>query len=114
MKFFDLGRPAPEKSNPRDGDRRKTGSDAHYSGLDRRAGVDRRGLGFGLKFKTERAIGPIEDWLHEHMPHQHRLTIEGMSDDLTTKEVRVVFAREDQRVIFKAALSHYIKTASFR
>lgn len=114
MKLFDLGRSSPDPSNPRKGDRRKAGSDEHYSGLERRTGVDRRGLGFGLKFKTDRAIGPIEDWLHEHMPQQHRLTIEGLSDDLTTKEVRVVFAQEDQRVLFKAALSHYIKTALFR
>lgn len=113
MKLFNLGgKPSGDKT-PRKGDRRKAGSDANYTGPERRRGVDRRGLGFGLRFKTERAVGPIEEWLDEHMPDQHRITIEGISEDLSVKDVRVVFASAEQRETFKAALSIYIQTAMF-
>ncbi len=113
MKLFNLGGKPSSDKTPRSGDRRKAGSGAHYTGPERRQGADRRGLGYGLKFKTERAVGPIEEWLDRYMADQHRLTIEGMSDDLTIKDVRVVFATEEQRATFKAALSIYIQTAEF-
>ena len=113
MKLFNLGGKSPDDKTPRSGDRRRAGSDAAYTGPERRQGPDRRGLAYGLKFKTKRAVGPIEEWLERYMPGDHRLTIEGMSDDLTTKEVRVVFATEEQRTTFKAALSIYIQTAEF-
>jgi hypothetical protein len=113
MKLFNLGGKAPVDKTPREGDRRKAGSDRSYTGPERRQNADRRGLGYGLKFKTERAVGPIEDWLQANMPGLHRITIEGMSDDLYTKELRAVFASEDLREKFKAALGTYIRTGEF-
>jgi len=113
MKLFDLFGKSPDDKTPRSGDRRRAGSDAHYTGPERRIGADRRGLSYGLKFKTKRAVAPIEEWLDRYMPGQHRLTIEGMSDDLTTKDVRVVFATEEQRTTFRAGLSLYIQTGEF-
>lgn len=113
MKLFNLGGKSPKDKTPRTGDRRTAGSDANYKGPERRQDADRRGLGYGLRFKTERAVGPIEDWLQETMPEVHRITIEGMSDDLSTKELKAVFASEELRETFKAALSTYIRTGEF-
>lgn len=104
MKFFSLGSSSGDKT-PRTGERRTSEDDSRQGGPDRRAGADRRGLTYGLKFKTGRAVGPIEDWLEDNFPGEYRLTIEGMSDDLHTKEIRVVFADDDQRVTFKAFLT---------
>lgn len=113
MKLFDLGGKPAEDKTPRTGDRRQGGSDTDYAGPDRRQGADRRGLGYGLRFQTERAVAPIEDWLERHMPAQHRLTVEGMSDDLRTKEIKVLFASADQREKFKAALGSYVRHGEF-
>lgn len=106
MKFFSLGGDNKNRT-PRGRDRRRAGSTVSYDGPERRSGVDRRGLIYGLKFKTERPVGPIEDWLDDNFPGDYRLSIEGISDDLHTKEVRAVFAHEDQRVTFKAFLVTY-------
>ncbi|MGJ3258048.1 MAG: hypothetical protein ACFE0S_00455 [Rhodospirillales bacterium] len=113
MRLFSLGGKSPEDKTPREGDRRKAGSEADYKGKERRQDADRRGLAYGLRFKTERAVGPIEDWLQENMPNLHRITIEDMSDDFYTKELRAVFASEDLRETFKAALGTYIRTGEF-
>lgn len=113
MKLFNLGGKPKEDQTPREEERRHNESEASYKGPDRRSS-ERRGLGCGLKFKTERAVGPIEEWLHDNMPGDHHMSIEGISDDFYTKDIRVVFANAEQRTKFKEALSHYIKTGEFK
>jgi len=102
MKFFSLGGFGKD-ARPRSGERRRNGGDG-YDGPERRSGADRRGLTYGLKFRTQGSLAALEEWLDARFPGDYRLTIEGMSDDLRTKEVRAVFAREDQR----AALKFYL------
>ena len=110
MKLFNLGKKdVPTKAEPRSGDRRR-GDDPTYAGKERRQETDRRGLLVGLKFKTSKPVGPIEDWLSDKFPDTHHFMIESMSDDLYVKEVKVVFATTDQREHFKTYLSAYIKS----
>lgn len=110
MKLFNIGKKdVPAKKEPRSGDRRTKASDT-FTGKDRRKSADRRGLTIGLKFKTSKAIGPIEDWLDEQFPENYHFSIEAMSEDLYIKEVKVVFETTEQRDRFKAFLSDYIKS----
>jgi len=107
MKFFSLGK-SDDKDRREKGQDRRTGANSDYRGPERRKGGDRRGLDVGLKFKTARPLGPIEDWLVSHYPDTHRLQIAGMSDDFSVKEVQIVFATVEQRETFKLALSNYL------
>ena len=110
MKLFNLGKKdTPAAKNPRGGDRRQN-TNTGFAGEDRRKATDRRGLLVGLKFKTSKAVGPIEDWLQDQFPGEHHFNIEGMSEDLYIKEVKVVFASVEQREKFKQFLSAYIKS----
>jgi len=71
--------------------------------------VDEHDLKYALKFKTSCEIAPIEDWLQQHQPGRHALTIEGFSDDFIDREVQVLFASTDLRSKFKAFLSDYVR-----
>ncbi|MDA8637418.1 hypothetical protein N9L49_02240 [Rhodospirillales bacterium] len=88
-------------------DRRKQ-RNANYSGVERRKQPDRRGLPYGISFETFRALAPLEDWLEDMMAGRYRLSIEGISDDLDSKHVRVMFAHEADREAFKAYVADYI------
>lgn len=107
MKLFGLNKKT-ENTTPRKGDRR-SGTDKNYSGAERRQG-DRRGLKVGIKFKLSRALGPVEDWLEEHFPGEHLLSIENISDDFEEKEVRVLLSTTAQRDAFAAFLRAYSKS----
>ncbi|MBO6519922.1 MAG: hypothetical protein JJ900_03435 [Rhodospirillales bacterium] len=113
MKLFNLGGKPKEDQTPREDERRKDESDASYKGPERRSS-ERRGLGCGLKFRTERAVGPIEEWLHDNMPDDHYMSIEDISEDFYTKDIRVVFANAEQRTKFKEALAYYVQNGEFR
>lgn len=104
MKIFDFGK--KKGTEKRAEDRRKGSGD--YDGPERRSGRDRRGLKFALRFKIGRPLGPLEDWLAEHYPDEHRLHIEGISDDFHVKDVQVVFATADQRAGFRSVLAIYL------
>jgi len=78
-----------------------SGDDADY--------VDELDLKFTLKFRTSCEIAPIEDWLQQHQPGRHALTIEGFSDDFIDRDVQVLFASSDQRNRFKAFLRDYVR-----
>ena len=105
MKLFDLG----DGGNfGRSGKERRQGSGG-YEGKERRSGVDRRGLKFGLRFRTSWALAPLEDWLSETFPGQHQFQIEEISEDFTYKDVKVLFATDEQRNRFKAILTTYLK-----
>lgn len=88
-------------------DRRKR-RDLKYTGPERRKLPDRRGLSFGISFETFRALGPVEDWLEGMMAGRYRLSIDGISDDLDSKQVRVMFAHEADREAFKAYIADYL------
>ncbi len=105
MRVFDLFRPTP--STERGPDRRST-SGQSFKGLNRRNGADRRGLRFGLTFKTTEPLAPLEEWLAESFPDLHRFTIEDMSEDLSVKHVRVIFANETDRATFREYLKDYL------
>ena len=87
----------------------RVGHPQEQKGEERRQETDRRGLLVGLKFKTSKPVGPIEDWLNDQFPDAHHFMIESMSDDLYVKEIKVVFATTEQRERFKTYLSAYIK-----
>lgn len=106
MKSFDLFRLG--NSAPRGPERRKS-SKPDFKGLNRRAGADRRGLTYGLTFKTVAALAPLEEWLVENFPDQHRFTIEDMSEDLSVKHVRVLFTDDVDRQEFREYLKDYLK-----
>lgn len=79
-----------------------------FKGVDRRNGVERSEFTCGLTFKTALAVGPIEDWLNDHFAGDYRLNLQGMSDDLRTKQIRIAFAMPFQRDAFKEFLrSHH-------
>lgn len=110
MKPFELGsKKIAPGSDPRADERRKE-SKASFDGPDRRQGADRRGLKYGLKFKTSSAVGPIEDWLNDNFPGESHLAISGMSDDFAVKEIQVSFASADDRQNFKDFLSDYLNS----
>lgn len=106
MNFFELLFSTPEER--RRADRRKR-QDKNYAGPERRKGPDRRGLPFGISFETFRALGPVEEWLETMMAGRYRMSIEGISDDLDIKKVKVVFAHEADREAFKAYIADYIE-----
>jgi len=64
----------------------------------------------GLKFKTGKPIGPIEEWLNDKFPGSRHFMIESMSDDLYVKEIKVVFSTAEQHEHFKTYLSAYLKS----
>lgn len=105
MNLFELLFSTPAER--RRADRRKR-RDPNFAGPDRRKGPDRRGLPFGISFETFRALGPVEDWLESMMAGRYRMSIEGISDDLDIKNVKVVFAHEADREAFKAYIADYI------
>lgn len=105
MNLFELLFSSPD--NRRREDRRKC-RDPNYNGPERRKSRDRRGLSFGIKFETFRTIGPIEDWLEGMMAGRYLVSIEGISDDLDSKHVRVMFAEEADREAFRAYIADYI------
>ena len=110
MKIFNLGnKDVPGKAEPRSGDRR-SGENSAYEGEERRQETDRRGLLVGLKFKTGKPIGPIEDWLQTNFSDTHHFAIESMSEDLYIKEIKVVFATVEQRDEFKVFLAEYVSS----
>ena len=110
MKLFNLGKKDdPAKAEPRSGDRRRS-EDPNYAGEERRQETDRHGLSVGLKFKTGKPIGPIEEWLNDKFPGSRHFMIESMSDDLYVKEIKVVFSTAEQREHFKTYLSAYLKS----
>ena len=100
MNLFELLFSTPAER--RRADRRKR-RDPNFAGPDRRKGPDRRGLPFGISFETSRALAPVEDWL------ECMMAIEGISDDLDIKSVKVVFAHEADREAFKAYIADYIE-----
>lgn len=106
MNLFELLFSTPAER--RRADRRKR-RDPNFAGPDRRKGPDRRGLPFGISFETSRALAPVEDWLECMMAGRYRMSIEGISDDLDIKSVKVVFAHEADREAFKAYIADYIE-----
>lgn len=105
MNLFELLFSTPGQR--RRADRRKQRDPNHTAG-ERRKGPDRRGLPFGISFETFRALAPVEDWLEDMMAGRYRLSIDGISDDLDSKHVRVMFAHEADREAFKAYIADYI------
>jgi len=105
MNFFELLFSSP--GTRRREDRRKQ-RDINYKGIDRRKGPDRRGLPYGISFETFRALAPLEEWLEEMMAGRYRMSIDGISDDLDSKSVSVMFAHEADREAFKAYVADYI------
>jgi len=75
-----------------------------FKGVDRRKGVGRSEFSCGLNFKTALAVGPIEDWLKDNFPDEYRISLQGVSDDLKTKKIRIAFAMPFQRDAFKEFL----------
>lgn len=106
MNLFELLFSSP--GNRRREDRRKQRS-PNYSGPERRKTPDRRGLSYGISFETFRALGPVEDWLEDMMAGRYRMSVDGISDDLDSKQIRVMFAHEADREAFKAYISDYIE-----
>lgn len=106
MKSFDLFRLANPTAR---GPERRKAKTSNFKGLERRAGPERRGLNYGLTFKTSAALAPLEEWLAENFPGQHRFTIEDMSEDLLVKHVRVLFTDDADRQDFREYLRDYLK-----
>lgn len=75
-----------------------------FKGVDRRKGGARSAFSCGLTFKTALAVAPIENWLKDQFEGEYRLDFQGMSDDLTVKQIRVAFSMPFQRDAFKEFL----------
>lgn len=59
------------------------------------------GLRFGLKVSTNKSLEAMEGWLAGHCAGHWRLDIDGISPDLRTKTVAVLFQNEDDKLRFK-------------
>ena len=72
---------------------------------DRRKGADRRGMRFGVMFKTSRSTDDIEDWLEDNCEELWSVTLEGIDEDLSSKTLRVLFRSEADKVSFSRKFS---------
>ncbi len=71
---------------------------------ERRQSDDRRTLRYGIKLKTARSLGELEDWLDEHCSGLAQLVLLDMDDDLNHKDVQIMFEHKSDKEKF---VSHY-------
>ena len=101
MKMFNIlqGRPAVER---RSGEDRRRDGDAAPEG-ERRRNSDRRGMRHGVLYTTTRAISFLEDWLDANCEDAWNVSLEGISEDLERKSVRLFFMSEKDKQAFVRA-----------
>lgn len=77
----------------------------HRDGGDRRQGAretgERRRLGHGVRLTFYGALSAVEDWLEDECRGEYQVVIVGMSDDLTSKTIEVMFELASDREKFK-------------
>ena len=101
MKIFNINQRKPEVERRSGEDRRRAG-DAAPEG-ERRRNADRRGMRHGVLYTTTRAISFLEDWLEENCREAWNVSLEGISEDLERKSVRVFFMSEQDKQAFVRA-----------
>ncbi len=61
----------------------------------------KKGLRYVLLFTTNAPTSEAEEWLDEYCDGAWSLEVDGISEDLTRKRLRISFAREDDKALFK-------------
>ena len=98
MKIFNVEKLTPSVER-RTAEQRRQGPAPLPNG-DRRKGADRRGMRFGVLFKTTRSIEDIEDWLEDNCESLWSVTLEGIDEDLSSKTLRILFMDEADKIAF--------------
>ncbi len=60
-----------------------------------------KGLRYVLLFTTNSPTVEAEEWLNEYCDGAWSLEVDGISEDLTRKRLKISFAREDDKALFK-------------
>lgn len=68
--------------------------------IDRRDSPDRRGMRFGVIYKTVGSMTEIEDWLDDTCDGEWNLILQDMDDQLVQKTLRVMFELEEDKKKF--------------
>jgi len=86
-----------------DGDRRhaeKPHAGPERRSFERRRSIERRGLPFGIFYKTDESLNVIYDWLHGNCRGKWGIGIEPLAGDATGKAVKVLFEIEAEKTAF--------------
>lgn len=97
------------ESTRRDGEERRQEAapgEKPFEGVDRRQNIDRReasdrrGMRFGVIYKTVGSMTEIEDWLDDTCDGEWNLILQDMDDQLIQKTLRVMFEFEEDKKKF--------------
>lgn len=81
---------------PWTGDERRSGN--------RRQAADRRGLPFGVHYKTSEPLAVLYDWLRDHCYGKWSVGIEAVGSDPFKKAVKVLFELESDKDTFMTSV----------
>ncbi|NQV47642.1 MAG: hypothetical protein HQ504_07655 [Rhodospirillaceae bacterium] len=99
----------PSEFKPRGPDRRsgrdRRLEDISYDGadrreFDRRQSIDRRGLPYGVFYKTDKPIVILYDWLKEYCIGKWGVGIEPVKGQADKKSMKVLFEKESDKENF--------------
>lgn len=103
--------PLPQQRSPTD---RRSGEDRRSSDLtwqgverrktNRRHAADRRGLQFGLFYKTGQSLGDLYDWLEENCTGQWSVGLEEGGSATDRRSVKVLFEHDRDKALFMEAV----------
>lgn len=107
------GRPEGRRLERKGGDRRAhvdrrrtvvpwTG--AEHRRANRRNAIDRRGLPFGVFYKSSDPLAVLYDWLRDHCSGKWSVGIEAAGEDPFKKSVKVLFELESDKDTFMAVV----------
>lgn len=68
----------------------------------RRNAIDRRGLPYGVFYKTSDPLVVLYDWLRDQCSGKWSVGIEAVGDDPIRKSVKVLFEQESDKLTFMA------------
>ena len=102
MDFFNVKKLTPSVERRAVAERRQDAEPSTDG--ERRKGADRRGMRFGVLFRTTRSIDDIEDWLEGNCGDSWSISLEGIEEDLSSKTLRVLFMSEADKIAFSRAL----------
>jgi len=57
----------------------------------------------GVILSTEGAISDVENWLKDHCAGDWELALEDMDEDLVKKSLKILFEREEDKLLFTAS-----------
>lgn len=93
-------------TNRRSGDDRRQNKGAAAEPerrADERRQGERRNLVYSVRYTTHSALGPVENWLDVHCQGEWRIVLDGVTEDLASKIVLIMFERDDERQRFITA-----------